>query len=74
MPPQSSALGFALEYGNAHLVPLLRRIWPLPDDLPHAAQGTSVASSAGSTPPDSRHWATSIGTTRLTIRTGDLLV
>ena len=27
----------ALEYGNAHLVPLLTRIWPLPDDLPHAA-------------------------------------
>jgi hypothetical protein len=25
------------EYGNAHLVPLLTRIWPLPDDLPHAA-------------------------------------
>ena len=36
-PPQSSALGFALEYGHAHLVPLLTRIWPLPDDLPHAA-------------------------------------
>lgn len=36
-PPPSSAIGFALEYGNAHLVPLLTRIWPLPDDLPHAA-------------------------------------
>jgi hypothetical protein len=36
-PPQSSALVFAFEYGNAHLVPLLTRIWPLPDDLPHAA-------------------------------------
>jgi hypothetical protein len=36
-PPPSSALGFALEYGHAHLVPLLTRIWPLPDDLPHAA-------------------------------------
>jgi hypothetical protein len=33
----SSALAFALEYGNAHLIPLLTRIWPLPDDLPHAA-------------------------------------
>jgi hypothetical protein len=36
-PPQSAAIGFAFEYGNAHLVPLLTRIWPLPDDLPHAA-------------------------------------
>jgi ankyrin repeat protein len=36
-PPPSSALGFALEYGHAHLVPLLTRIWPLPDDLAHAA-------------------------------------
>jgi hypothetical protein len=35
--PPSSALGFALEYGNAHLIPLLIQIWPLPDDLPHAA-------------------------------------
>jgi ankyrin repeat protein len=35
-PPKSSALTFSLEYGNAHLVPLLTRIWPLPDDLPHA--------------------------------------
>ncbi|MGA2593559.1 MAG: ankyrin repeat domain-containing protein [Bryobacteraceae bacterium] len=35
--PPSFALGFALEYGNAHLIPLLTQIWPLPDDLPHAA-------------------------------------
>lgn len=35
--PPSSALGFALEYGHSALVPLLARIWPLPDDLPHAA-------------------------------------
>lgn len=35
--PASSALQFALEYGNAHLVPLLTPVWPLPDDLPHAA-------------------------------------
>jgi hypothetical protein len=35
--PPSSAVGFALEYGNAHLIPLLAPIWPLPDDLPHAA-------------------------------------
>jgi hypothetical protein len=38
-PPRSSwpLIGQALSYGNAHLVPLLTRIWPLPDDLPHAA-------------------------------------
>ena len=35
--PPSSALLFALEYGNAHLIPLLTPIWPVPDDLPHAA-------------------------------------
>jgi hypothetical protein len=26
-----------LTYATAHLIPLLTRIWPLPDDLPHAA-------------------------------------
>jgi hypothetical protein len=36
-PPPSLSLGYALEYGHAHLVPLLAPIWPLPDDLPHAA-------------------------------------
>jgi hypothetical protein len=35
--PPSSALEFALEYGNARLLPLLTPIWPLPDDLCHAA-------------------------------------
>jgi hypothetical protein len=35
--PPSSAVLYALEYGNAHLIPLLTPIWPLPDDLPHAA-------------------------------------
>jgi len=35
--PPSSAVTFALEYGNAHLTPLLTPIWPVPDDLPHAA-------------------------------------
>jgi hypothetical protein len=33
----SPALLYALEYGNAHLIPLLTQIWALPDDLPHAA-------------------------------------
>ena len=36
-PPPSQALEHAFVYANAHLVPLLTRIWPLPDDLPHAA-------------------------------------
>ena len=35
--PPSSAVLFALEYGNAHLLPLLTPIWPVPDDLCHAA-------------------------------------
>ena len=35
--PPSSALAYALEYGNAHLIPLLTQIWPLPGDLAHAA-------------------------------------
>jgi len=37
MRSPSSALVFALEYGKAHLIPLLTPIWPLPDDLCHAA-------------------------------------
>lgn len=36
-PPESQAIGFALTYVKPHLVPLLTRIWPVPDDLPHAA-------------------------------------
>jgi ankyrin repeat protein len=36
-PPQSPVVRFAAEYGNAHLIPLLTRIWPVTDDLPHAA-------------------------------------
>ena len=36
-PPRSQAIEHAFTYANAHLVPLLTRIWPLPDDLPHAA-------------------------------------
>ncbi len=35
--PRSSLIVQALSYGNAHLVPLLTRIWALPNDLPHAA-------------------------------------
>jgi hypothetical protein len=36
-PPPSQALEFAFTYANTHVIPLLTRIWPLPDDLPHAA-------------------------------------
>jgi len=36
-PPPSQAIEFAMTYAATHLVPLLTRIWPLPDDLPHAA-------------------------------------
>ena len=35
--PPSSAVQFALEYGNADLIPLLTSVWPLPNDLSHAA-------------------------------------
>ena len=47
-PPRSSwpLIGQALSYGNAHLVPLLTRIWPLPDDLPHAAGVGNAAAVA----------------------------
>ena len=36
-PPPSQNIEFAFTYGNTHLIPLLTRIWPVPDDLPHAA-------------------------------------
>jgi hypothetical protein len=36
-PPLSQAIEFAFTYVRTHLIPLLTRIWPLPDDLPHAA-------------------------------------
>ena len=36
-PPHSQAIEFALTYAHADLLPLITRIWPLPDDLPHAA-------------------------------------
>ncbi len=30
-------IALALTYAKTHFIPLLTRIWPLPDDLPHAA-------------------------------------
>jgi Ankyrin repeat len=36
-PPSSQAIEFALTYAKPHLIPLLTRIWPVPNDLPHQA-------------------------------------
>jgi len=36
-PPRSQAIEIAFTYAKTHLLPVLTRIWPLPDDLPHAA-------------------------------------
>jgi hypothetical protein len=36
-PPRSQAIEFAFTYDKTRLLPLLTRIWPIPDDLPHAA-------------------------------------
>ena len=36
-PPPSNAIEWAFIYANTHLLALLTRIWPVPDDLAHAA-------------------------------------
>jgi hypothetical protein len=36
-PPPSRAIEWAVMYANTQLLPLLTRIWPVPDDLPYAA-------------------------------------
>jgi len=36
-PPPSQAIEFAFTYAKTHVLPMLTRIWALPDDLPHAA-------------------------------------
>jgi hypothetical protein len=36
-PPRSIAMELAVTYAHTHLMPLLTRVWPLPDDLPYAA-------------------------------------
>ena len=36
-PPPSQAIEIAFTYAHTRLLPLLARIWPVPDDLPHAA-------------------------------------
>jgi hypothetical protein len=42
-PPRSGAIEFAMTYARTHLIPVLTRIWPLPDDLPHAAAMGNLA-------------------------------
>jgi hypothetical protein len=37
VPPPSQAIEHVFTYAKRHLLPALLRIWPLPDDLPHAA-------------------------------------
>jgi hypothetical protein len=37
MPPPSRAFVHAFTYAQTHVFPMLLRIWPMPDDLPHAA-------------------------------------
>jgi hypothetical protein len=43
VPPPSQAIEFAFVYVKRHLLPLLLRIWPMPDDLPHAAGNGDLA-------------------------------
>jgi hypothetical protein len=43
VPPPSAAINFAFTYVKTHLLPLLLRIWPMPDDLPHAAGNGDLA-------------------------------
>jgi len=37
VPPPSQAIEHAFTYAKTHMLPMLLRIWPMPDDLPHAA-------------------------------------
>ena len=43
VPPPSQAIEFAFAYVKTHLLPLLLGIWPMPDDLPHAAGNGDLA-------------------------------
>jgi hypothetical protein len=36
-PLKSQAIEFAFTFANTQVIPVLTRIWPLPNDLPHAA-------------------------------------
>src|SRR5262249_1760008 len=55
-PPQARAIEWAFTYANTHLLPLLTRIWPIPDDLPHAAGMGNLARV--------KHWFDSAGVVR----------
>jgi hypothetical protein len=56
-PPRSQAIEHSIVYGQTHLLPLLTRIWPLPDDLPHAAGTGNLARV--------KQWFDASGTPRL---------
>src|SRR5262249_17760395 len=43
VPPPSRAFVHAFTYGQTHLLSMLLRIWPMPDDLPHAAGSGDLA-------------------------------
>jgi Ankyrin repeats (3 copies) len=43
VPPPSRAYIHAFTYVQAHLIPMLLRIWPMPDDLPHSAGNGDLA-------------------------------
>jgi hypothetical protein len=43
VPPASRAFVHAFTYAQTHLLPMLLRIWPMPDDLPHAAGNGDLA-------------------------------
>jgi len=43
VPPPSAAIDFAFTYVKTQLLPALLRIWPMPDDLPHAAGSGDLA-------------------------------
>jgi hypothetical protein len=43
VPPPSRVFLHAFTYAQTHLLPTLLRIWPMPDDLPHAAGNGDVA-------------------------------
>jgi hypothetical protein len=62
VPPPSSGLTYdgtgrafihAFTYAQSHLLPMLVRIWPMPDDLPHAAGSGDFARV--------RHWFDAAG-------------
>ena len=46
-PPPSQAIEHAFVYATTHLLPLLTRIWEVPDDLPHAAGMGDLAQVQG---------------------------